>query len=143
MKNSENKLGATEQKLQEYILSEYKSLRDFCISIDRPYSTIVNMLKRGLLNSSVDLVLHVTDRLNLDIDELFNGRITLKTDTSLNPEITSHELNIIRAYRAKPEMRNAVDTLLGVECNGNISKDIEQTVCKGESLLNSARTDKK
>lgn len=143
MKSSDNKLGSTEQKLQDYILSQYKSLRDFCISIDRPYSTITNMLKRGLLNSSVDLVLYVTDRLNLDIDELFNGRIALKTDTSLNPEITPHELNVIRAYRAKPEMQKAVDTLLGIEHNGDIIKDIENTVNTGETLLNSVHTDKR
>lgn len=143
MKNNDYKLGETEQKLQDFILTKYKSLREFCIMIDRPYSTIANMLKRGLLNSSVDLVLFVTDRLNLDIDELLSGRITLKTDTSLFPEITPHELNIIRAYRSKPEMQKAVDTLLGIEHNGDIIKDIENTVNTGETVLNSVHTDKK
>lgn len=143
MENNDYKLGATEQKLQEYILTQYKSIREFCMKIDRPYSTITNMLKRGLLNSSVDLVLYVTDRLNLDIDELLSGRITLKIDTTLNPEITRHEIHLIYAYRAKPEMQKAVDTLLGIEHNGNIADDIEKTVDKCENVLNSAYTDKK
>jgi hypothetical protein len=143
MKNNDYELGTTEQKLQEYILTQYKSIREFCMKIDRPYSTVINMLKRGLLNSSVDLVLYVTDRLNLDIDELLSGRITLKIDTTLNPEITRHEIHLIRAYRAKPEMQKAVDTLLGIERNGNIADDIEKTVDKCENVLNSAYTNKK
>lgn len=106
-KHNDYELGITEQKLQEYILTKYKSVRDFAMSINIPYSTITNMLKRGLLNSSCDLVLYVTDRLNLDIDELFSGRITLKIDTSLNPEITRHELSLVRAYRSKPDMQKS------------------------------------
>lgn len=143
-KNNDYKLGETEQKLQNFILSEYKSMRDFCIQIDRPYSTIANMLKRGLLNSSVDLVLYVVDRLGLDIDELLSGHIVLKQDTSLFPEITNRELNIIRAYREKPEMQKAVDTLLGIEnTNGDIVEDIVQTVDNGERIFKKNTTNTK
>lgn len=131
-KNNNYQLGETEQKLQDYILSQYKSVREFCMQIDRPYSTISNMLKRGLLNSSVDLVLYVVDRLGLDVDELFSGRIIQKSETSLNPEITKHEINIIKAYRAKPEMQAAVDKLLGVESGDTIIEDMKNTVKQGE-----------
>lgn len=131
-KNNNYQLGETEQKLQDYILSQYKSVREFCMQIDRPYSTISNMLKRGLLNSSVDLVLYVVDRLGLDVDELFNGHIIQKSETSLNPEITKHEINIIKAYRAKPEMQAAVDKLLGVENGDTIIEDMKNTVEQGE-----------
>lgn len=131
-KNNNYQLGETEQKLQDYILSQYKSVREFCMQIDRPYSTISNMLKRGLLNSSVDLVLYVVDRLGLDVDELFSGRIIQKSETSLNPEITKHEINIIKAYRAKPEMQAAVDKLLGVESGDTIIEDMKNTVEQGE-----------
>lgn len=143
-KTNDYKLGETEQKLQDYILTEYKSMREFCMQIDRPYSTIVNMLKRGLLNSSVDLVLYVVDRLGLDLDELFSGHIILKQDTSLFPEITKHELNIIRAYREKPEMQKAVDTLLGIEnTNGDIIEDMAQTVENGEHIFKKNTTNTK
>lgn len=131
-KNNNYQLGETEQKLQDYILSQYKSVREFCMQIDRPYSTISNMLKRGLLNSSVDLVLYVVDCLGLDVDELFSGRIIQKSETSLNPEITKHEINIIKAYRAKPEMQAAVDKLLGVESGDTIIEDMNNTVEQGE-----------
>lgn len=135
-KHNDYELGITEQKLQEYILTKYKSVRDFAMSINIPYSTITNMLKRGLLNSSCDLVLYVTDRLNLDIDELFSGRITLKIDTSLNPEITRHELSLVRAYRSKPDMQKAVDTLLGIDsADADISADIKQTIDVGENAF--------
>ena len=89
------------------------------------------------------LLVNHFDLSDKDIDELLSGRITLKTDASLFPEITPHELNIIRAYRSKPEMQKAVDTLLGIEHNGDIIKDIENTVNTGETVLNSVHTDKK
>lgn len=128
-------LGEVEQRLKDYILSQYKSMREFCIQIDRSYSTIDNMLKRGLLNSSVSLVLYVCDRLGLDIDELFNGNIAEKSET-LYPELSNHEITLVRAYRSKPEMQKAVDTLLGIEnINGNIAEDISKTVENGENIF--------
>ncbi|MBQ8965885.1 hypothetical protein [Ruminococcus sp.] len=132
---SNYELGEVEQRLKDYILSQYKSMRKFCMQIDRSYSTIDNMLKRGLLNSSVSLVLYVCDRLGLDIDELFNGKVIEKAET-LYPEISNHEIELIRAYRAKPDMQKAVDTLLGIEnTNGNIAEDIAKTVENGESIF--------
>lgn len=137
--NIEQELGATEKKLLEYIKSEYKSLRDFCIKIDRPYSTISNMLKRGLLNSSVSLVLYVVDRLSLDIDELFNGNVVMKTAKTLNPEISAHEIEMIKSYRNNPEMQPAVNKLLGLSQNNDIASDMQKTVLQGETSFNKNR----
>ena len=95
-KTNEFPLGATEQKLQDFILQHYKSLREFCMKIDRPYSTISNMLKRGILNCSVGLFVYVVDRLGLDIEELLLGNIVLKTDKALNPDINKKELNFLK-----------------------------------------------
>ena len=134
-KNTEFHLGATEQKLQDFILSQYKSLREFCMQIDRPYSTISNMLKRGILNCSVGLFVHVVDRLGLDIEELLLGNIVLKTDKALNPDINKKELNIIRAYRQKTNMQAAVDRLLDIESGQGIAEDIKNTVEQGENTF--------
>lgn len=42
-----------EQKLKDYILSRYKSIREFALNIEMPYSTIDTILKRGINKASV------------------------------------------------------------------------------------------
>lgn len=66
-----------EEKLKDYILSNYKSLRNFVNSsgIDLPYSTIDGMLKRGIGNATIDNVLKICKTLNISADELANNRI--------------------------------------------------------------------
>lgn len=66
-----------EEKLKEYILSNYKSLRNFVNTsgIDLPYSTIDGMLKRGIKNASIDNVLKICKALNISADELGNDKI--------------------------------------------------------------------
>lgn len=57
--------------------------------------------------------------------------------------LTDHEKALITAYRAKPEMQMAVDTLLGVSSAPTIESDIGRTVAMGESVLGKSRTDTK
>lgn len=55
--------------------------------------------------------------------------------------LTAHEQAVLTAYRAKPEMQMAVDTLLGVSSAPTIESDIGRTVAMGESVLGKSRTD--
>ena len=57
--------------------------------------------------------------------------------------LTDHEQAVLMAYRAKPEMQMAVDTLLGVSSAPTIESDIGRTVSMGESVLGKSRTDTK
>lgn len=57
--------------------------------------------------------------------------------------LTAHEQAVLTAYRAKPEMQMAVDTLLGVSSAPTIESDIGRTVAMGESVLGKSRTDTK
>lgn len=129
-----------EELLKEYILSKYKSVRQFCLQNDFPYSTVDSIFKRGLDGCSVSLAINICDKLGISIDDLLDGKITPK---NIKAEFNDKEKRVILAYRAKPEMQKAVDTLLGIEHNGDIIKDIENTVNTGETLLNSVHTDKR
>ena len=42
--------------------------------------------------------------------------------------LSSHEINVIKAYRAKPEMQPAVDKLLGVENVDALAEDMKNTM---------------
>lgn len=117
----------TESKLKEYILSKYKSIREFCMQNDFPYSTVNSIFSRGLMGSSLSIVMRVCDRLNIDVGELSNGNITEKLPAVI--ELTEHEKRLVTAYRNKPEMQSAVNTLLKIESHGaSISDDIAATV---------------
>ena len=71
-------MGFSEDKLREYILSKYKSIREFTVAIDMPYSTIDSIFKRGIRKASVDNLIKICDFLDISTDALINGKIELK-----------------------------------------------------------------
>lgn len=64
-----------EEKLKDYILTNYKSVREFVKSAGLPYSTVDGVLKRGIANSSIGTVLKICKALGISADELANNRI--------------------------------------------------------------------
>lgn len=64
-----------EEKLREYILSNYKSIREFVKVAGLPYTTMDGILKRGIANASIGNVLKICKALQISADELANGRI--------------------------------------------------------------------
>lgn len=128
-----------EQQLKEYILSRYKSIREFCIQGDFPYSTVDNIFKRGLMGSSVSMVMRVCKELDLDVDELANGKIVEKRNKiSL---LSSHEELVIQAYRSNPYMQVAVDRLLGVSESTDNAAHIIKIAARGDDFKEVALTD--
>lgn len=65
----------TEEKLKEYILSRYKSIREFVSYTDLSYSTVDSILKRGVENSSVSNIIKICKVLGISADELATGKI--------------------------------------------------------------------
>ena len=59
--------------IEESILNEikykYKSVKSFSNMIDLPYTTVDSILKRGILNSSVNNVVKIFVELNLDLEK--------------------------------------------------------------------------
>lgn len=64
-----------EEKLKDYILTNYKSVREFVKSAGLPYSTVDGVLKRGIANSSIGTVLKICKALGISADELANNKI--------------------------------------------------------------------
>lgn len=64
-----------EDQLKNLILSRYRSIREFVISIDMPYTTIDSIFRRGIGNSSVSNVIKICKALGISADELAEGRI--------------------------------------------------------------------
>lgn len=73
---------SVEQELKELILARYKSLREFALTIDMPYSTLDSVLKRGVNKSNVSNVISICKELNISVDALGEGKIVFKDDIS-------------------------------------------------------------
>lgn len=69
-----------EDELKEYILTRYKSLREFSEYAELPNSTVDTILKRGLFNAKVGNIIQICKVLNISADALADGRIEPKLD---------------------------------------------------------------
>ena len=52
--------------LKKEILAQYKSLRQFAILMEIPYSTLVTALERGIEGMAYETVIRMCDKLNLN-----------------------------------------------------------------------------
>jgi len=84
---------SVELELKNLILDRYKSLREFAIKIDMPYSTIDTILKRGVDKANVYNIIKICKELNIDAEALGEGRIEHKQ--------TDNQVNTIAAHRDK------------------------------------------
>lgn len=85
-----------EEKLKELIIQEYKSLRNFAPYTGLPYSTIVAILKRGVMNSSAQNVFKICSVLGISVDALRDNEIVkverqdLKAEHLKPKEVSRH-----------------------------------------------------
>ena len=98
-------MGTSEDKLKEYILKKYKSIREFAIDIDMPYSTIDSIFKRGVRKASVDNIINICEFLDISTDALIDGYIDRKNNNSVTlaahfdgDEYTEDELDEFRQF---------------------------------------------
>ena len=72
-----------EERLKEYILSRFGTIKDFSRKCGLPYGTVIAILRRGIANSTLDNVLTMCRVLGISADELAEGegRIVLISDT--------------------------------------------------------------
>ena len=64
-----------EDQLKNLILSRYRSIREFTLIIDMPYTTIDSIFRRGIGNSSVANVIKICKALGISADGLADGKI--------------------------------------------------------------------
>ena len=68
----------------------------------------VSNWEQGINRPDADILADICRALNVSPSDLLD--VHLSTD-----ELTDHERKVIRAYRSKPEIQQAVNILLGVE----------------------------
>lgn len=88
-----------EEKLKAFILSRYKSIREFTIEADIPYTTVKSILDRGIGNSSVSSVIKICKALNISADGLANGDIVSRF--KVNPAESADVRDIVNDAKTK------------------------------------------
>lgn len=86
--------------LKECILSKYKSIRAFSLSADIPYTTIANVLNRGIAKSGIETMLDICNTLEIDVEELYN-----------NCKIVSRRNNLLELKKNAPTAKDAAEAI--------------------------------
>lgn len=97
-----------ELNLKELIINKYGSMKKFSEIIDMPWTTLDSILKRGVANSNISNVLKITRELEIDAENLIDGKIVPTTnianeETTIaahfdGDEYTEDELDEIRQF---------------------------------------------
>ncbi len=95
-----------EEKLKQYILTNYKSIREFVKYAGLPYSTVDGILKRGIANSSIGNVLKICKALQISADELANNRIVPVKEESSTYVFLTEIPEMIAYMRENPDDYN-------------------------------------
>lgn len=119
---------STEIQLKNLILSRYRSIREFTIAVDIPYTTIDSIFRRGIGNSSVSTIIKICKALGISADELAEGRITPVSQNRLYRRESSREIQD-QLNRFKMELASMENlTLEGEPVDGDTLEAISQGI---------------
>lgn len=82
-------MGKIEEDLKDLIINKYGSINQFAKNIGMPYSTIGNILRRGVSNSSIFNIFKICKALNISTDGLALGKL-VEPKNKLKKEIAKH-----------------------------------------------------
>lgn len=116
-----------EAQLKNLILSRYRSIREFTIAIDMPYTTIDSIFRRGIGNSSVTNVIKLCKALGISADELADGKIVPMSEKAAEYKGGSRE---VRDFLERFKMELAHIDNLTLEGNP-IDEDTIEAIAQG------------
>lgn len=138
-----------EQELKALIVERYGSAKNFALEINMPNSTLDNIFRRGVLNSSVTNIIKICNALEISADELADGKIVSRSASAVwASSLTPGEADAIKKYRALDERgKMAVDSTLAREYeissrNAAVVSDAASTIRAADAALAGAAVKK-
>lgn len=138
-----------EQELKALIVKRYGSAKNFALEINMPNSTLDNIFRRGVLNSSVTNIIKICNALEISADELADGKIVSRSASAVwASSLTPGETDAIKKYRALDERgKMAVDSTLAREYeissrNAAVVSDAAATISAAGAALTGATVKK-
>lgn len=110
---------SVEDKLREIINSRYGSVRQFAIQTGLPYTTVLSILDRGVLNAKALNVFKVCEELSIDAEALGDGQI-IKTNSNNDISTIYSKLNPPRQRKVYNFAEHQLD-----EQNNNVQEETE------------------
>lgn len=103
-----------EEWLKILIQRQYKSLLNFSKSIGMNYTTLQKLLSTedGISRASFGTIERICKGTGLSLDEIMNKQVDAYKGVLVLTD--AHEKALVLAYRQNPEMRKAVDKILGI-----------------------------
>ena len=92
--------------LKKEILTQYRSLRQFALDMEIPYSTLVTALERGIEGMAYGTVIRMCDKLNLNPIDF----TSLERDTTVSEQLLE---NRVMQYYVKLNQEGR-DKILGI-----------------------------
>lgn len=128
-----------EQELKALIVKRYGSAKNFALEINMPNSTLDNIFRRGVLNSSVTNIIKICNALEISADELADGKIVSRSASAVwASSLTPGETDAIKKYRALDERgKMAVDSTLAREYEIS-SRNAAAVVSDAAATINAA-----
>ena len=110
-----------EQQLKVLINQRYGTVKAFSEKIGMPNSTLDNIFRRGIANSSVTNIIKICNGLSISAD----GWIVERNSSHLSEIIpTEHETNFIKKYRSLDRRgQEAVDNVLEHEYRAAVAAE--------------------
>lgn len=102
-----------EEYVKSMISQSGLTVKAFAESVGLPYTTLLSMLSRGLEGASLSNVQKLCTGLSITVNDLLT--VEEGGDVSEPFVFSEQEKLLIMRYRAKPEMRDAINTLLGID----------------------------
>ncbi|MCR4990944.1 MAG: transcriptional regulator [Lachnospiraceae bacterium] len=97
-----------EETLKNEILKKYKSLRQFCIKLDIPYSTLMTALERGIDGMAYGTVMKMCEDLMLNPIDF---SVLSRKSTSRNAQLYQHQLQKKILKLNKKGITRLIDTV--------------------------------
>ena len=103
--------------LKLYIESRYKSVREFTIAIDMPYTTLHSIFRRGIENSSVANINRICEELQISMPDLLHNQIVpISKTTSKKKEVNSTFDDLVLAIsKLSPQKQKLLLELLNTD----------------------------
>ena len=101
-----------EDELKQLILSRYKTMHDFADQTGMKYTTLMSIMTRGILNSSISNIIRICQSLGISADALSEGKIVyVKKETKELSELVN-TLNSDLSLDGVPMSEDEIDTFL-------------------------------
>lgn len=86
-----------ESELKDYIMSKFRTLKDFSEASGVPLSTLSTILGKSIKKANMSTIIAICDTLNISADELFNGRIVQRKNVE-QVSLTNEQFDLLNNF---------------------------------------------